>query len=270
MYWILVLAVLLWWAWHVCYSVFLSPLRHVPSPWVFQVFPVYFYLHLAKGDTPQFLHHYFLKYGPVFRAGWNFVLFVDGEAASDIYSTYKLQKSNDYDIFSAFGPNMLTIKDRSLHSIRRRKVGPIMTKQSIAKMEPAIVESALKPLIDNIEQAAVSKQFINLYLQFHYFSWDMIGRLSFGESFNMLKNGSHPAVKWLDGVLNHAMLSLAVPFYSRVPSKDAEQLKKVSLQKRQLTKSSQAEFWTDTLRETPPRDVTLLASFSLPKMVHLL
>ncbi|KAI0238958.1 hypothetical protein L0F63_005025, partial [Massospora cicadina] len=214
---------LLWWVWQVSYSVFLSPLRNMPSPWVFQLFPIYFYVHVALGDSHLFLHHYFLKYGPVFRAGWKLVLFVDGDAAIELYSTYKLQKSTDYDIFSAFGPNLLTIKHRAIHSTRRRKVGPVLTKQSIAKMEPAIIESSLKPLLNNFDRAATSGETINLYLQFHYFSWDMIGRLAFGESFNMLKNGSHPAVKWLKGVLEHAMISLAVPFYN-FRSKDAEKL----------------------------------------------
>ncbi|KAJ9063554.1 putative cytochrome P450 monooxygenase [Entomophthora muscae] len=222
--WVLALILFLWWAWQVFYSVVRSPLRHVPSPWVFQLFPAYFYLSLAVGDSPQFLHYYFLRYGSAFRVGWDVVMFVDGDAASSLYSSYQLKKSKDYSIFSIFGPNMLTIRDRVDHAVRRRRVGPAMTKQSIAKMEPVIIECALKPLIDNIDKAAKSNEPINLHNQFHCYAWDIIGRLAFGESFNMLNSGSHPVVGWVKRVLEEAMLSLIIPFYGRFKSKEWELL----------------------------------------------
>ncbi|KAJ9063555.1 hypothetical protein DSO57_1000130 [Entomophthora muscae] len=221
---VILLLLILWWAWHVCYSVFLSPLRHVPSPWIYQLCPLYFYYHLALGDNPQVLHHYFLTHGPVFRVGWNFVMFVDGDAASSLYSTYKMPKSSDYDMFSIFGPNMLTIRDRVDHAVRRRRVAPAMTKPSIAKMEHVIIECALEPLLRNIDQAAQSNKPINLYNQFHCYAWDIIGRLAFGESFNMLRDGSHPVVGWVKQALEDAMLLPIIPFYGRFKARDTELL----------------------------------------------
>lgn len=222
-----VLAGVAWWAVNVIYAVFFSPLRDIPSPLVFQVFPVYLQIRMALGDAPFVVHGYYLAYGPVFRMGWRLVFFVDGAASTEIYSTYRFNKTSDYDMFRYFGPNVLSTQDRAQHSARRRQIAPAFTKQSVAEMEPAILRVGVAPLLANLAGAAAAGTSIDMFHQLHFFSWDVIGQLVFGESFRMLELGSHPAVQWLDAIVVYGVLSILCPVLRNFKIPAGEKLRQV-------------------------------------------
>ncbi|KAJ9054851.1 hypothetical protein DSO57_1010038 [Entomophthora muscae] len=223
-----VLAGVVWWLGNVVYSLFFSPLRHLPSPLIFQVFPIYLQIRMAMGDAPFMVHAYYLKYGPVFRMGWKLVFFVDATASKEIYSTYKFNKTTDYDMFCYFGPNVLSTQDRTQHSARRRRIAPAFTKQSVAAMEPSIIQAGVAPLLANLAKAAKTESSIDIFHQLHFFSWDVIGQLVFGESFRMLELGSHPAVQWLDAIVVFGVVGILFPFLRRFKIPAGEKLRKFS------------------------------------------
>ncbi|KAJ9083618.1 hypothetical protein DSO57_1032874 [Entomophthora muscae] len=222
---ILVSAVVIWWGWNVVYSVWLSPLREIPSPLELQLLPLLFDASVARGNSHLLLHKYHLRYGPVFRIGWKKVIFVDADAAAQMFGTYKYDKGRIYDGFRYFGDNLLTLKTRAEHSARRKLVVPAFTRPKVLAMEPIIIEKGILPLLANLEDAEGS---VDLLKQLHYMSWDVIGELGFGKSFEMLKSGGHPAASWMESVLKLSMACYVFPPLLKLRIPNGERLRAFS------------------------------------------
>ncbi|KAI0218423.1 hypothetical protein L0F63_005710 [Massospora cicadina] len=218
-----------YWLCNVIYSILLSPLRHLPSPLIYQLFPTYYHIRLAMGDSPQVIHACFLKYGKVFRVGWDRVLFVDGQAANDMYATYRFAKSPLYEAFNYYGENIISLKVRDVHALRKRIVQNAFTKPSIHNMQSKIIKVGIEPLLANMHAAANTKAPMDLYHVMHYYVWDVIGILAFGESFMMLKSDTHrEAIEWMYSVLQFGLNKLAFPILRHFKSSDGEKLRKFS------------------------------------------
>ncbi|KAJ9053293.1 hypothetical protein DSO57_1025765 [Entomophthora muscae] len=223
---LLILGVLLWWAGNVVYSLFFSPLRDIPGPLLLQIFPLYYRLQVGKGQSAILLEEYHQAYGPAFRIGWHYVAFADPSASMEIYSTYKYSKTHEYAAFEYHGMNMLSIRNREEHALRRRQIALAFTKQNVALMEPTIVSEGMIPLLGNLSKAVGTS--IDVFHQFHYFSWDVVGKLAFGKSFNMLKKGKHhDAVYWMNATIFFGFLCNNFPFLQRFSFPVGEKLRKL-------------------------------------------
>ncbi|KAJ9054844.1 hypothetical protein DSO57_1010033 [Entomophthora muscae] len=136
---LLIVVVLCWWAGNVVYSLFFSPLRDIPGPLLLQIFPLYHRLQVGKGQSTFLFEKYHQVYGPVFRIGWYYVVFTDPAASMEIYTTYKFNKTDEYAAFEYHGMNLLSVRNRKDHALRRRQMALAFTKQNVALMEPTIV-----------------------------------------------------------------------------------------------------------------------------------
>lgn len=72
-----IIGIFLWYISNVIYSIYFSPLKDIPSPLIFQFFPLYLDYRFAVGNSAQLLHQHHLQRGKVFRVGWRRVVFVD-------------------------------------------------------------------------------------------------------------------------------------------------------------------------------------------------
>lgn len=235
---LLICAGLCWWVANVVYSLLLSPLRGIPGPLVFQVFPLLEKFHRLKGDYPFVLNAYFRRYGPVFRMGWRQVMFVDPAAAAEIYAGYNFAKSHEYGMFEYYGANVISARDRDQHGLRRRRLAPAFSKRSVREMEPTVVQAGVLPLLANLAAAAGSGAVIDIFHQFHYLSWDIVIELVYGRPFGLLKGSANQCVvRWMDRTFLHGILTTAVPFLKGSRFASGERLREV-LATNQLTFSS--------------------------------
>ncbi|KAJ9052992.1 hypothetical protein DSO57_1028582 [Entomophthora muscae] len=207
---------LLWWAANVVYSLLFSPLRHLPSPAIFQLCPLYYQYLAARGDAPFRLLHYHLCYGKVFRIGWNYVVFVDGAACQTLYATYSFEKSSAfYKIFAQFGDSIFSTSSRSLHSFRKKAVAPALTRTAVFNMEDKIRDVGVVPLMRKMGQTEQA----DIYHLFHFMSWDTMLQIIAGHNLNMLEYGNHPVADWISATLGFNMLCYLFPPCQLLPPK---------------------------------------------------
>ncbi|KAJ9079021.1 hypothetical protein DSO57_1000656 [Entomophthora muscae] len=212
---VILISVLVLWACKVIYSMYFSPLRSIPGPLLLQVFPIYHSITLALGTNHLLLLKYHLSYGPIFRTGWDSVVCVDPTATLEIMNNY--EKAPNYSIFSYFGENIFSTQDKQFHAARSRLVSPSLRKGSVNAMEP-LIHTFIDQAAAQIGSYAKMHEAVDFFLLLHNMTYDIIGRLVFGQTFGMLESGSHPIVGWMIKGLAITLLALAVPALRFVPN----------------------------------------------------
>lgn len=200
-----------------------SPLRSIPGPLLLQVFPIFHSVTLALGTNHELLLAYHASYGPIFRTGWDTVVCVDPAATLEILNSYG--KAPNYAIFGYFGENIFSTQDKAFHAARSRLVSPSLRKGSVCAMEPLIhtfIDQAARQIEDHAREP------VDVFLLLHNMTYDIIGRLVFGQTFGMLESGSHPIVGWMIKGLAITLLALAVPALRFVPNIYNEKVREVS------------------------------------------
>ncbi|KAI1428035.1 isotrichodermin C-15 hydroxylase [Xylaria sp. FL1777] len=191
----------------IIYNIFFHPLRKFPGPllqgastlpWAIQ--------HTAglQAFNTQKLHD---KYGPVVRIGPNHLSFTDVKAWKDIYghrigtgaNAGELTKS-DLFVNSIPGlPTNIITADREEHSRFRRALSNGFSDASMREQEPEIikyVDILIKRLHEVCDQG---NKKLNLEAWFNWTTFDVVGSLVFGQSFQCLENSDyHP---WIDFIL---------------------------------------------------------------------
>lgn len=182
---------------------------------ILQIFPIYHSITLALGTNHELLLKYHIRYGAIFRTGWDSVVCVDPATTVEIMNNYN--KATNYSIFSYFGENIFSTQDKKFHSLRSRLVGPSLKKPSVDAMEPT-VHSFVNQAIEQISVHAHQDVSVDMFLLLHNMTYDMIGRLVFGQTFGMLESGSHPIVGWMIKGLAITLLALAAPVLRFIPN----------------------------------------------------
>ncbi|KAJ9072393.1 hypothetical protein DSO57_1028038 [Entomophthora muscae] len=201
-----------WWICSVVYSIFFSPLKDIPSPLIFQILPIYYHISVATGTSTFLLFHYHLAYGPVFRVGWNYVMFVNREAAEALYSTYDCKKTSMYEGFALFSPTMFSTLSRTLHTKRKKIVAPALTRSSMVDLEPLATENGVRPVLEFLDRCAAADQPADMFKLLNHMSWDIIGSVLLGKSFGMVRNNGHPILLWTYQTLWFSMACIIFPF----------------------------------------------------------
>ncbi|KAJ9063534.1 hypothetical protein DSO57_1000112 [Entomophthora muscae] len=195
------------WALKVVHSIWFSQLRHIPSPLVFQAFPIYFKFIMARGQGPVVLHRYHELYGTVFRVGWSTVIFVDGHAASAIYGSYHFTKGSLYDGFGFFGSNIFSMKSRETHAQRKKLIAPAYTRASLMLVQERVIEVGVRGLKEALEESTV-----NLYDFIRFALWDVTADISLGSSLGMLKGNNRQVIGWVASLLQYSIACSMFPF----------------------------------------------------------
>ncbi|KAK5047112.1 hypothetical protein LTR84_007055 [Exophiala bonariae] len=127
-----VLLRLLYTAW---YNVFAHPLRSVPGPVLAKLFPQYMSLAMIQGRRA-------FTYGPIVRVGPNEVSFSDFRIYRQIYNQdASIKEESFYKAASLLGhDNISNIRDKSMHSARRKLMSRPFSQRSINENETLITE----------------------------------------------------------------------------------------------------------------------------------
>lgn len=84
--------------------------------------------------------------------------------------------------------NMFSTRDPKFHSSRRRLLATPISDSSLSKHEP-LISSRINLAIDRIEQEMNSRGVADVFKWWLFMATDVIGELTFGESFQMLESG---------------------------------------------------------------------------------
>ncbi|KAL1845939.1 hypothetical protein Daus18300_014399 [Diaporthe australafricana] len=138
------------------------------------------------------LHH---KYGDVVRVGPNELSFASPESFKDIYGHAKTPdqrflKTDMYD--NGEPPRVSTARDPVVHAQQRKTLSNAFSAKALRDQED-IVQQYVDLFVEKLDQWGESgKKAINITPAYNWLMFDIIGDLSFGESFGSIEDGKEP------------------------------------------------------------------------------
>ncbi|KAI9594288.1 cytochrome P450 [Syncephalis fuscata] len=140
------------------------------------------------------------RYGPIMRAGPNTVWVSSAASIRKVLGSHNYAKSPDYGVFEFDGESLFTTRNVDYHRVQKRLMLPSYTPNSLRELEPLIYESGLSQLVKRISEHAIAGENIDIMLLFKYMTFDVIGRVAFGKSFELTQSREkqHPIIDWME------------------------------------------------------------------------
>lgn len=174
-----------------------SPLASLPGPWYSKWTGAVLHFHFIRGQRPPYVQRLHEKYGRIVRISPNQVDFSSVTAAKRIHSyTRPLRKGHMYHDLAGGGKfvNIFSTQDFEYHQRHRRLLSAPLSESGLKGVEH-VVEERAKLAVQRIGEEMKSEGRADVMKWWLFFSADVIGELSFGNSFRMLERGSvgHPS-----------------------------------------------------------------------------
>ncbi|KAL4979516.1 cytochrome P450 [Aspergillus desertorum] len=168
-----------------------SPLSSLPGPRLTKWTDLLLKYYTVTGQRPRYVHALHQKYGPVVRISPSIVDISDIPASRDIHRIaspflkapfYRMLVRKD-------GESLFSTTDPEYHRRHRRLLSSPLSDTSLRTVEP-LVKSRIQLAISRIREEALSPRGVaDIYKWFFFMATDIIGELSFGDSFRMLEIG---------------------------------------------------------------------------------
>ncbi|RKP05869.1 cytochrome P450, partial [Thamnocephalis sphaerospora] len=179
-----------------------SPLRNIPGPWHSAFSSLWYKSKLAQGSQLLAVTELHQKLGPLVRVAPNMVSVGDVDAVRTIHSTHRFTKGPLYDCFRfANADNVFATRHADFYKARKRLTAPAFTSTAVSEMESIILDAGINSLLRRLERHADGKQEINMFKLFSFMTFDAIGEIAFGKSFNLLEEEDHPLLGWMHSTL---------------------------------------------------------------------
>ncbi|KAK4946002.1 hypothetical protein LTR10_014804 [Elasticomyces elasticus] len=181
----------------VIYRLSVNPLNKIPGPYWSRLSKFYFVLRAApKMNSHQVLLDLHRQYGHFVRVGPNDVSITHPDAVEVILGNKsRCTKASWYSLDHP-SVSMHTTRDRAVHDRRRRIWSPAFSDRALRGYEERI-RGYNDLLIRKLDESG--GQPLDMAQWFNWYSFDVMGELGFGSSFNMLSSGeTHWAIKILN------------------------------------------------------------------------
>ncbi|KAJ5549420.1 hypothetical protein N7513_006654, partial [Penicillium frequentans] len=189
---------------YVVYMRFLHPLSKYPGPLLATLtngYKAYYVYNLRLHEKLLELH---MQYGPVVRVGPNHLHLWEGEAIAPIYKGgRKMGKSDFYNAFTAFNPNLFGGTNEDIHSLRRRQLSHGFSQASVQKLEP-LIEGQMKGLIDKLRAFAKTGEVFDFKSVLSLYVLDILGEVAFSKPFGVQAKGKSDE---LHAINDHLLLA---------------------------------------------------------------
>ncbi|KAJ5774601.1 Cytochrome P450 E-class group I [Penicillium paradoxum] len=192
---------------YVSYMIYFHPLSRYPGPQIASLtnlWKAYYVYKLVLHEKLIELHQ---QYGPVVRVGPNHLHFWDGEAIAPIYKGgRKMGKTEFYNAFTAFNPNLFGGRDEDIHSLRRRQLAHGFSQVSVENFEP-LINGHIEILVNKLKGFAKSGEIFDFKSTISYFVLDILGEVAFSRPFNAQARGEADE---LHAINDHLLLSCVI------------------------------------------------------------
>ncbi|KAI1258955.1 cytochrome protein [Xylariaceae sp. FL1019] len=191
------------------------PTRHIPGPWHTSWTKAVYNYHFLAGTRCEYVHALHAKYGPAVRIGPSHVDFMDIEAYKTMYgSRESFRKSQFYRLLAVDGQQgLFNTVDVEFHRRHRRLLAGPMAESSLLQTVLPVLEARVAVVISKIREEVATRGAADVYKWWLFMATDIIGELSFGESFRMLELDELE-----QGSLVGALRATLPPFLLRVSS----------------------------------------------------
>lgn len=181
------------------YNITLHPLAEYPGPLFNAVCYIPFIRHIFQGDLPRTVKRLHDEYGPVVRISPSELSFTSAQAWHDIYGSRSPQ--NPKDLLSYTPPDeywnkrMVMQDDDFKHHQVRSQISHAFSPKSLLELQPHI-NGYVNQLVGLMRASISQAHPVDVTAYFNWTTFDIIGHLTFGESFHCLDTESyHPWIK---------------------------------------------------------------------------
>ena len=195
------------------YNVFFHPLRKVPGPVSWIVFPLLRHFAAVAGTMDQQICRFHEKYGDVVRTHPNELSFITTSAWKDIYgAAANLPKVMFFD--DGETRNIFNAEDAETHGRMRRVLNPIFSERGARSLEPTVKVYADK-LFAALAEFAREGRFVDMTMYWNLTTFDIVGKLAFGGDFDGLnKQRIHP---WVQNMFDTFRVAPVIGLVSEYP-----------------------------------------------------
>ncbi|TGJ78977.1 hypothetical protein E0Z10_g9784 [Xylaria hypoxylon] len=166
-----------------------DPLAKVPGPWYTKWTNAVLKIRSIKGDGPIYVDQLHEKYGPVVRLGPSEVDVTDVAAIKKIHRVKSdFGKTDFYQGLGYRRENIIGTQDTDFHRRQRKLLSQPMSENGLKAMEPEI-EEKVRLAIEKMGEEMKTRKAVDIYKWWMFMTTDIIGQLTFGESFHALENG---------------------------------------------------------------------------------
>ncbi|KAK8092844.1 hypothetical protein PG999_014431 [Apiospora kogelbergensis] len=193
-----------------------NSLARLPGPWYTKFTSVLYTYHQLRGRAPLYVQSLHAKYGPIVRTAPHEVDISDPAAVQTIYRVKgEFLKSPWYKTLALGTPNVFNATDPLVHRRRRRNLSQPLSETGLRSVVPLIdrkVQLAIEKMAFEMKERGAA----DIYKWWLFMATDLIGLLSFGESFGMLEKGKkNQYIKDIESTGNTFMVRAALPSLTR-------------------------------------------------------
>lgn len=190
----------IWFSGLTIYNLYFHPLRHYPGPWFTAASRGWWLYWIFQGQLSFKIKELHDQYGEVIRIAPNELSYVTPEAWKEIYGHRHGVQENIKDPNENFDddtthPSIIGA-DRHRHSQLRKLLSNAFSEKTLREQEP-VMQQYVGKLIESLHKVCEGgKASLDMVSWYNYTTFDMIGHLSFDESFDCLSNSNlHPWIK---------------------------------------------------------------------------
>ncbi|KAL4995183.1 cytochrome P450 [Aspergillus recurvatus] len=165
-----------------------SPLRPIPGPRSWAVFPILRHISAILGRFDTDMRRFHAQYGPAVRFGPNEVSFITADAWKTIYGHGHTQLPKVMN--SAADPQAITSSNDADHTRYRRALSHAFSAKALQDQEP-LIQGYVDKLVSRLKVVAESGRPDDMVKWFNLTTFDIIGDLAFGEPFGGLDSAEY-------------------------------------------------------------------------------
>ncbi|KAI0458840.1 cytochrome P450 [Xylaria acuta] len=166
-----------------------NPLAKIPGPWYTNWTNAILKIKVLKGIGPIYVDQLHKQYGPVVRVGPDEVDVTDLATVKKIHRVKAdFVKTDFYKGLGYAKENIVGTRDIDFHRRHRKLLSQAMSESSLKTMLPQI-EEKVRLAIEKMGEEMKTRKVVDVYKWWMFMTTDIIGQLTFGESFHALEKG---------------------------------------------------------------------------------
>ncbi|KAL4861764.1 hypothetical protein BDV12DRAFT_203700 [Aspergillus spectabilis] len=169
---------------------YMTSIRDIPGPWLASVSSLWKIQQIIKGHTEEAMLALHRKHGDFVRITDNEVSIGHPDAVKHLLHA-KIAKGSWYEVFSIPDyrfVSQMSETDPQRHIEKGKHVAAGYALSNIIKSE-SYVDDIIKTLEDHLNKLTESKQPVHLDKWFNFFAFDVVGEVTFSQSFGFVKAG---------------------------------------------------------------------------------
>ncbi|KAK0659474.1 putative cytochrome P450 [Cercophora samala] len=217
----------IWLVMNIVYNLYFHPLSRVPGPTSWGALRLRYVWALVNGTIVHDFEKLHQKYGSIVRVAPSELSFTTPDAWTDILQpghTPPLPKDGRWSIPGIKAQGIVNIVDLNLHGRVRKLIAPAFTTSALRSQEP-ILQRYITLLMDRLRDIVTTEKNgtdgaeIDVVPWFNFVTFDMLGDLAFGESFDCLQTSQyHSWIALLTNTPKAGAFAAAALFYPLLAS----------------------------------------------------